>query len=92
MRTTLEEATTNAANAALRTQEQQMREVLNDVVPGWTLERLKGRLQLVRHAGSPVEILTLDGYPLLEIWPVEWDLVREGESWKYRGTQKFRRL
>lgn len=69
-----------------------MREVLNDVEPGWTIAGLKNRLSLVRHVGSPVETLTLDGYPLLEIWPVEWDLVREGESWKYRGTQKFRRL
>lgn len=89
---TLEEATANAARAAVQLQETQLREALNEAFPGWTLDSLKGRAQLVRVEGNPVETFVVDGVPLLEIWPVEWDLVLEADGWKYCGTQKFKKL
>ena len=56
----------------------------------WIIGNLANRMVRVRVVGQESETITLDGKPLLEIWPPEMKTVQEGNSWKVVATVKYR--
>jgi hypothetical protein len=56
----------------------------------WIIGDLANRMVRVRVVGQESETITLDGKPLLEIWPTEMKTVQEGNSWKMVATVKYR--
>lgn len=82
-----------AMTAVVAKKDGEIKAVLDEFSPGWTLVDIKQRCQLVRVHGSPVETLYMDGVPLLEIHPPEFhEPVLEGDRYIVRITQNFRRL
>lgn len=56
----------------------------------WMIGDIASRMVRVRVVGQESETITLDGKPLLEIWPPEIKNVQEGNSWKMVATVKYR--
>lgn len=56
----------------------------------WLIGDIASRMVRVRVVGQESETITLDGKPLLEIWPPEMKTVQEGNSWKMVATVKYR--
>ena len=65
---------------------------IEDVIGPLTEEEIKRRCRIVRQQGLPFETLELDGKPMLEIYPVAFEQVREDDRYIIRATQQFRRL
>lgn len=85
--------TDNLGAALTKRKEDEFRAVLNEVLPpGWTLEEVKRRCQLVRYHDNPVETLCLDGKPILELHPIEFEQVETETGWTLKATQKYRKL
>jgi len=57
---------------------------------GWIIADLRGRLQSVRVRDEPQETITLDGKPLVELWPVELETVNEGGKITIKATRRYR--
>ena len=57
---------------------------------GWQICDLKGRLSCVKIAGHPQETITLDGKPLVELWPVELETVSENGKITIKATRNYR--
>lgn len=58
----------------------------------WILIDIASRMQRVQRIGEPQEVITLDGKPLLELWPVEVTTEPDGNAIKVVATQKYRSL
>lgn len=68
-------------------------EVLNAVMPGWTMDDVRIRCRWVRYPGSPVETLQVDGEDVLEMHPIEVEPpVMEFDRYVSRLTQNYRKL
>lgn len=92
-RSIISSVTDNLGAALTKRKEDEFRAVLNEALPpGWTLEEVKRRCQLVRCHGNPVETLCVDGKPVLEMHPVEFETVPTETGWTMRATQKYRKL
>ena len=74
--------------------EQNIRELLNKIAPGWTLDEIKERLKFVIFATDPLkrETLYLDGKPIMEFYPLEQSHKSEGDSVRFIVTQRYRVL
>lgn len=70
----------------------EIRAVLNEFCPTWTMIDVKNRCQMIRYDGSPVETLCMDGVPLLEMHPIESIQERTHDRYIIRYTRNFRRL
>lgn len=82
-----------AMQAMISKKEAEIKAVLDEFCPTWTLEDIKRRCQLVRVWDSPVETLVMDGVPLLEIHPMEFTRATlEGDNYVMHITQNYRRL
>ena len=57
---------------------------------GWTIADLRGRIRSIRYAGQPQELLTLDGEPILELWPVELKSSHEDGRFLMTATRRCR--
>ena len=83
----------NLSAALVKRKEDEFRSVINEALPpGWTLEDVKRRCSLVTYHGSPIEMLCVDGKPVLELHPVEFETVQTETGWTMRVTQKYRKL
>lgn len=83
----------NAALEMVRKKEEEFRQVLDAAFPtGWTLDDVKRRCKLMRYSWSPVETLYVDGNPVLEIHPLEFEQIRTESGWTMKVTQNYRRL
>jgi hypothetical protein len=70
-----------------------VRQRIKDVLGGdFNLPDIESRLGLLRKHGSSVEVLTLDGKPILQIHPIELKTVEEGLTVKVVATQKTMKL
>lgn len=88
-----EEYTKQATQAILLEHERRISDVMNDLLPGWTVDDLSARCLIQRVAGSPIETLFFDGQPVMEWWPVEFsEPQRTNEGYRINITRKFRRL
>jgi len=58
---------------------------------GWTLAQLRGRL-LRKVYPDGVEVVSLDGTDVLELHPVRFEQVTEGDSIKIKAVQDYRLL
>lgn len=56
----------------------------------WLIGDIAPRMRRVKIEGQESETITLDGKPLLEIWPPEIKTVQEGDSIKLVATCKYR--
>jgi hypothetical protein len=74
--------------------EQIIREVVNELIPGWTLTDIQKRLSIIVLASDPLqrETLCLDGKPIMEFYPLETSRHDEGDKFVFRVTQQYRRL
>lgn len=57
---------------------------------GWLIDDLRGRLQSVRVCNEPQETISLDGKPLIELWPVELKTVNEGGKITIKAIRRYR--
>lgn len=81
-----------AMKAMVQQKEDSIRQVLDDLVPRWTLFDIARRCTFVHYAGNPNEFLLLDGKPIMEFFPLETEMTQEGDSYVMRVTQNCRRL
>jgi len=82
-----------AMHAMAAKKEAEIKAVLDDYCPGWTMVDIKSRCRLERMWNSPVETLIMDSTPLLEIYPPEFgEATLEGDRYVMRVTQNYRRL
>ena len=72
----------------------QKESLLRSVIPGnWSLSEIKARCAIQISLGSnPVETFFVDGVPVLEIYPAEWEVVESAGTTTLLSTQKYRRL
>lgn len=83
----------DAAAAMARKKEDEFRDVLDAAFPtGWTHDMIRRRCSLVRYVGSPVETLCVDGKPVLEIHPLQFEQVQTETGWVMKVTQNYRRI
>jgi hypothetical protein len=57
---------------------------------GWQICDLKGRLACVKIQGQPQETYTLDGKPILELWPIQLETINEGGKFTIKATRNYR--
>ena len=57
---------------------------------GWEVSDLKGRLACVKIQGQPQETYTLDGKPILELWPIQLETINEGGKFTIKATRNYR--
>lgn len=57
---------------------------------GWEVSDLKGRLACVNIQGQPQETYTLDGKPILELWPIQLETINEGGKFTMKVTRNYR--
>lgn len=69
-----------------------IRVCINDAIGShaWLIGDIAPRMRRVKIKGQESETITLDGKPLLEIWPPEMKTVQEGNSVKIVATCKYR--
>ena len=79
-----------AHDSAKATDEILSAEITAAVGEGWMIADLRGRLQSVRVRDEPQETITLDGKPLVELWPVELETVNEGGKITIKATRRYR--
>jgi hypothetical protein len=79
-----------ARDSAKATDEIFSAEITAMVGEGWMIADLRGRLQSVRIRDQPQETITLDGKPLVELWPVELETVNEGGKITIKATCRYR--
>lgn len=83
----------NLGAALAKRKEDEFREVIDAfLAPGWSMEDVKRRCQIVRYANKLVETLCIDGKPVLEIHPLEFEQAKTETGWTIRATQKYRKL
>ena len=90
---TLAAATGSALASGLAGQQNEIiRTCINEALgnEAWMIGDIVSRMVRVRIMGQESETITLDGKPLLEIWPPEMKTVQEGNSWKMVATVKYR--
>lgn len=58
----------------------------------WEMEDLRGRLERVVVGGRDVEIYELDGESLLEVYPLSYGLVEEGEVKRVEWSREVKHL
>lgn len=56
----------------------------------WLIVDLANRMRRVRVEGQEQETITLDGKPIMELWPLTVETVTEGDSVRVVVTQKYR--
>lgn len=89
----LSEIIAPAANSMVRQLDDTIKVVLDSCwPPGWTLEDVKRRCSLVRRSSSEVQTFCVDGVPVLELHPVEFEQFPTETGWTMRLTQKYRDL
>lgn len=68
-----------------------VRDALDRVLPGWTMEDVRKRCEWIKVKGRPEETLHVDGEPVLEMHPLEFsDCILEGDRYVTRVTQQYR--
>jgi hypothetical protein len=80
------------AASVIAEKESFLRGLLDKHIPGWTLEDVPRRCKWIRYAGKAQEELHIDGKPVLEMWPIEFENFQEGNAYKIRATWKYREL
>ena len=90
----IEGLTSAASKAMMGKMEDEIRSAINSKIGYvWDLDEVRRRCRLVRYSHSSVEVLLIDGEPVLEIYPPEFGpLVNDGEKITQQITRKFRRL
>lgn len=58
----------------------------------WSLEDVKRRCQIVGRFEDLLQILYVDGIPVLEIHPLQTETVKTETGWVLRASQNFRCL
>lgn len=53
---------------------------------GWQICDLKARLACVKIQGQSQETYTLDGKPILELWPIQLETINEGGKFTMKAT------
>jgi hypothetical protein len=78
----------------INSKEHLMRDALTKALGDeWTINDVKTRCQLVRRVGETVEVLTLDGEPILELHDPEFTPpMMEGDRYVAHVHQKYRWL
>jgi hypothetical protein len=66
--------------------------ITSSIGDGWNIAELKGRLGIVRLRNAPKETLTLDGKPIMELYPVELTTEQRGSSTVITAAQNYRTL
>ena len=56
---------------------------------GWEVSDLKGRLACVKIQGQPQETYTLDGKPILELWPIQLETINEDGKFTMKCTLNY---
>lgn len=89
----ISDVTDNLGAALTKRKEDEFRAIINETLPpGWTLEDVRRRCQLIRLINDPIETLCVDGKPVLEIHPLEFKNVETETGWTMLVTQKYRKL
>lgn len=57
---------------------------------GWVIADMRGRLQSIRIKGQPQETITLDGNPIIELWPIETKTINKDGIIRMDITRKYR--
>lgn len=72
----------------------EIREALNAALGNeWTIGDVQSRCMIQHKVHSQLEVLMLDGIPILEMHPLEFGpVVNDGEKWTQTVTRKVRRL
>lgn len=81
-----------AATGLVKQLEHEVQAALDAYAPGWTLEDVRWRCSLVSAGPGTVQTLKFDEKPLLEIYPIENEVVPDTARVIVRYTQKVRRL
>ena len=50
------------------------------------------RMQRVQVKGQEHETITLDGEPILQVWPIKLESIKDGDSYKLSVTRQVRDL
>ena len=69
-----------------------IRVAINEAIgnDAWIIGDIASRMCRVKKEGQESEIYTLDGNPILEIWPPTMETVQEGNSMKLVASRKYR--
>lgn len=86
------ELSDSSAPALLKKVEQEVQAALDAYAPGWTLDDVRWRCSLISAGPETLQTLKFDEQPLLEIYPVESEVVPDMTVTRVRYTQKVRRL
>lgn len=88
----MREFTDSVASSVMAEKENFLRVLLDRVAPGWTLQSVPARCRWLRFEGSPIEVLEVDGVPVLEMYPIETETVRGKDSYTLKVSWKYREL
>lgn len=84
--------TDSAAANLLEKVEQEVQAALDAYAPGWTIDDVRWRCSLTSAGPGTVQTLKFDERPLLEIYPVETEVVPDTTKIVIRYKQKVNRL
>lgn len=80
-------------HAAASQKESVVREVMDAVIPGWTIADVTNRCEWIVRHNQTWQTLYVDGEPVLEVYQAEFEPpVIEGDKYVARVTQWFRKL
>lgn len=83
-----EELDRTIANHLVLSIDQEIRKVLDELLPGW--QSMRQRLSVRQEHRA--QVIHLDGKPMLRIRAPSFQLMRVGETWSHTVTQNFERI
>lgn len=92
--TMIDQIVKNTAQQMANKADHEIRQALDAALGDtWTIGDVQSRCVIQHKVHSGLEVLTLDGVPILEMYPLEFGpMINDGEKWTQTVTRRFRRL
>lgn len=88
----IDEVTQRVAAKMAQQKEDSIKSALDRLAPGWSLVDIARRCTFVRYTGDVNEYLLLDGKAIMEFFPLETEMVNDGEKYIMRVSQACRNI